>query len=305
MQTLDVTVLQLHIQRIYHFFQRFYLMCNGKVIIFKCLKRQIQGLQQCVGDNVQFSGSISGEMNALFVQLTGGLHDVKRMISDSLKITDTVQHLGNRAVVVRGDAVLADTYQIGVQLVLILVDLLLVFSNLFLQILVIMEENVNGKLYGFLRKLCHLYSDTVTCFDCNCRCCEKTLIQNDFLLLYFLFFFAVTNQQVRHLFQLLGKGKKQRSCHNVEYRVYQRHACRINGSCHKSKLENPVQKIEHRQNDQSTDTVKADMHCCNTLCILVHADAGHQCCDTGTNVLSHDDGDCHAVCHLSGQRQRL
>lgn len=65
LQTLDVTVLQLHIQRIYHFFQRFYLMCNGKVIIFKCLKRQIQGLQQCVGDNVQFSGSISGEMNAL------------------------------------------------------------------------------------------------------------------------------------------------------------------------------------------------------------------------------------------------
>ena len=75
-------------------------MCNGKIIIFKCLKRQIQGLQQCIADDVQFSGSISGEMNALFVQFAGGLHDVKRMISDSLKITDTVQHLGNCAVVV-------------------------------------------------------------------------------------------------------------------------------------------------------------------------------------------------------------
>ena len=49
------------------------------------------------------------------------LCDIQSMVADSLKVSDSVQHLGNRAVIRRGNTMLGNTNNIGVQLVLILV----------------------------------------------------------------------------------------------------------------------------------------------------------------------------------------
>ena len=92
---------------------------------------------------------------------------------------------------------------------------------------------------------------------------------------------------------------------SLEDGVYQCHACRVDGRCHKGKVQQPVQTVEHRQNNQCTDAVKADVDAGNTFCAAVYADAGEQGSDTGTDVLSHDNGDRHAISDLSRQRQRL
>ena len=200
---------------------------------------------------------------------------------------------------------LADTYQIGVQLILVFVDAVFVFLNLFFDGFVILEQHVDRQFHCGLGQLCHFHGHTVTDFNGNCWCCQQAFVQHSMLFLGFLFLFAVPYQRIRQLFQQLGERQQHCCSDNIEDRVYQSHASWINCRADKGEVQQPVQSVEYRQNHQCADAVKADVHTCHPLGTAVYADAGEQGGDTGTDVLSHDDRDRHAVGDLSGEGECL
>jgi len=244
-------------------------------------------------------------MQSLFMQLVGRFHDIYGVISNSFKVADTVQHLGNCPVVLRGQAVLADPHQICVQLILVFVNAVFIFPDGFLNRFIVVEQNLNGLFHGLLRQFGHLYCNFTGNLNGNCRGCQQTFIQHGTLFFFGLFFLAVPYKKVCQFFQIFCEGEQQCSCYNVKDSVHQCNAHRIDCHGHNTELNQPVQQIEYRENNQGTDAVKADMHRCNTLCTPIYANAGKECSNTGTDVLSHNDRNSHAVGHLTRQGKRL
>ena len=68
---------------------------------------------------------------------------------------------------------LADAYQISVQFVLVFVDAVFVFLDLFLNVLVILEQHSDGKLHGFFGEFAHFDGHAVTYFNGNSRGCQQ------------------------------------------------------------------------------------------------------------------------------------
>ena len=98
-------------------------------------------------------------------------------------------------------------------------------------------------------QLCHFHGHTVTDFNGNCRCCQQAFVQHSMLFLGFLFLFAVPYQRICQLFQQLGERQQHCCSDNVEDRVYQSHASRINCRADKGEVQQPVQSVEYRKNN--------------------------------------------------------
>ena len=70
-------------------------------------------------------------------------------------------------------------------------------------------------------------------------------------------------------------------------------------------MEDRIQSIEDDQPEDGSDDLDRYMNSGNSLCLTVNADTGEDCGHTGTNVGTHNDGNCHTQGNLSGHGQAL
>ena len=79
----------------------------------------------------------------------------------------------------------------------------------------------------------------------------------------------------------------------------------LDGGIHKGKVADSVEPVETEQEDGHTDDVEVQVHHSGAAGVFVGTHRGQQCGHTGTDVLTHDDGDGTAVGDDTGGAQRL
>ena len=150
-------------------------------------------------------------------------------------------------------------------------------------------------------KLGHFGSSGAGTLHCHSGGVQQTVIQQSKLL----FFRGIGNGQDGQLFQSGGKRQQNDGSQNVEYRVHDCNAPSLNGGIHKGKVADGVEPIESEQEDAYTDDVEVQVHHSGPAGVLIRTHRGQQCSHTGTDVLTHDDGDGTAVGDDTGGAQRL
>ena len=66
-----------------------------------------------------------------------------------------------------------------------------------------------------------------------------------------------------------------------------------------------TQLIRKKIGSSTSVPMQLNMNCCYTLCTLIDTDTGDQCCYTSSDILSHNNRNCHAIGNLSGHGKRL
>ena len=107
--------------------------------------------------------------------------------------------------------------------------------------------------------------------------------------------------------QLLGEGHQHHGCHNIEQGVQHSDVpglyCLSQQISHSG--DHGLRQHHDDQAENTADGVQRNVQKCHASGLGGGTDGGDQCGDTGTDVLTHDDGKCHAKGDAARQRQRL
>ena len=93
-QSADMTSLDLHIQSVDHLFQRLYRLCKLQIIVLKYRYRTVHDILNRRRKYLQFFFCFGRKMQILFRHFLCISYEVDRMVTDPLKITDTMQQRG-------------------------------------------------------------------------------------------------------------------------------------------------------------------------------------------------------------------
>ena len=112
-------------------------------------------------------------------------------------------------------------------------------------------------------------------------------------------------RQTGQLHQTVGEGKQYQRSRDIEATV---NYCDSKRCCHfsqKSKWMNGIDRIEHSKEQDRSDNIKIQMNQSRTFCIAGSTDTGDHGGNTGTDILSHDNGNCCAKAYRSSHAQCL
>ena len=97
LQAVDMVALCLRDQLVNDLLQRLNMLCQGAVVGSKCLDCKLQNLGNGFLQGIQFSRCFGGEGDLLVVDLFCALLQLNCVVTQTLKVTDGVQELGNLA----------------------------------------------------------------------------------------------------------------------------------------------------------------------------------------------------------------
>ena len=288
-------------QLVDHGLQRLHLGSKVQIPLAEGIGGAAQGVLHRILQHLQLLLCILGEVNLLLVHLLGGFQKVDGMVADALKITDGVQQ-GVHALavgVVQFPAGQLD--QISAQCVLVPVHPALLVPHLLGKFVVPFVGQAHGLHNAHPGKLGHFSGSGASTLHSHGGGVQQTVIQQRKLL----FFRGIGNGQDGQLFQPGGKGQQNDGGQNVEHRVHDCNAPSLDGGIHKGKVADGVESIESEQEDAYTDNVEVQVHHGSPAGVLIRTHRGQQCGHTGTDVLTHDDGDGTAVGDDAGGAQCL
>ena len=182
--------------------------------------------------------------------------------------------------------------QIGSKLILVTVNLCLDFFHTECSFLIKMIQKIKGKLQCIFGLFCHFFRSCFTLLDCDPRIYKKTGFQNHKLLILcrnsFLFF-RITHSCTGHFYKQITKWKKHNCCNYIKCTVNNCNSSRSGYIINKGKMQKSIQQIEYYHKGNSSDNVEIQMNDCGSFCIFCCTDRRKHCCDTGSNVLSHNN----------------
>ena len=306
LQTAHVIVLDGIGQAVDDLFQRFYLCGQCQIVVDISGGADSQDLANGRRHNRQLCGSFIREGDALLVGFFCSLHQVYSVVAHTLKVVDGVQHAGNSAAVSLGQGLRGQLHQIGAQLVFVIVQLVLVLQHFAHNALIIAIQQRDGRQNGLVGQCSHGRSVVVALLNGNGGRAQQTLVQqHDLLLVLLLVGGLVLYQHFCQSDDPLAEGHQQDGDDHVKDGMDQCDGPGRHGNGQERQLKEGVGQAVYHHDKAGTEDIHRQVDAGNALCVGVGADAGDHRSDTGTDILTHNDGSGNAVGDHAGGRQCL
>ena len=155
---------------------------------------------------------------------------------------------------------------------------------------------------GVLRQPGHVHGLVGALGDGHGGSGQQALVNKGELLRLLL---VLLDHHIGQLLQLLGEGQQQGGGGDVEHAVDHGNAGGINGGVHEGVVEDEIAAVKGGQTGGGADEVEGDVDHRHPARIAVDADAAQECGHAGADVLTHDDGQGHAVGDAAGEGEGL
>ena len=301
LQALDVALAQFFLQVIDHFFQGFNLESSLQIVFHKRVTGLIQRFGQRADEHSQLVLRLFGELQILFLHFFGAFQNVHGMVGNTFEIADHLQELCGFFTFVFTDLSAGKLDQIGTQQVLIMVGLIFRLMNGLRGFFVIMAQALQRILHGVDGRIAHIHSQHMAPFQRQRGGIEQTGVQfgHSFRLL------GVGHQGANQLFQKTRHGEQHSGAEHVEAAVGNSDGKR-GGSCtQQHRIKDPLHYIIQCQAQNRTDHVEAQVDQRGALGVFAGTHGRNKRRDTGTDILTHDDGNGAAEGDLTGHGQGL
>ena len=301
LQTTDVAGTKLFLQRVDHFFERLHKSGSLDIVFEECLQRQIHRLAHSAHQQFQLLAGFVRKAETLVGDLFHRLHQIHRMVRDTLKVTDEMQQLCGFGAVLFAHGLGAELDEVGAEDILIVVSLVLLLADGLRHSGIVVGQLCDGRAHSTHRDACHGLGHFAAALDRKSGGVEQTLVQLTLLLLHL----GIGHDAAGKLLQLAGQRQQKQGAGDVEHRVCHSDAHLIHRTAHKRHINEGFCRAEERKADRGTDHIEAQMHQCSTTGIAAGTHRGDHGGDTGTDVLTHDDGDGSSEGDAAGAGERL
>ena len=147
---------------------------------------------------------------------------------------------------------------------------------------------------GIFCKACHVIDRSAASFNGNRWGVQQDFSRQDQLFLL-SFFWQLLDNQICQLFQQLRERQQQERNNHIEDGVHQSNTSIANRPVHKDEVYKRIDQIQNWQQNNCADAVECDVNDSNSSRTAVNTNAGNQSSDTSSDILSHNNRDCHAI----------
>ena len=301
LETLDVAGLHVGAQVVHHLLHGLHLPGPLAVVVGEALGGFLGDGGDGLGQHVQLGLGVAGELIVLVVHPLGGDLDALGVVADALQIADGVQQQGHGPAVIHRQGLGGQLHQVGANLVLVLVQLILHLAHQLGVLLVVGGDEAQGTLDGGAGQVGHADGQLVALLQSDGRSDQQALVQQHDLGLLGLFLDGGAGQ----LHQQLVEGQQGQGAHHVEHRVDHGDIELVDAVVEEGHGDEDLQDKEQNEEGNGTNDVEIQMNESSPTGVLVGAHRGEHGGDGGADVLAQDDGDGGAKGHRTRGGQGL
>ena len=223
------------------------------------------------------------------------------MVGNAFKIANDPQIFCCKGTVALPYLAGAEFDQVTADDILVMVSLGFILTDMFGGFLIIGGDGVQAFPQRFHRIAGHIGNERTAALQCKSRSSQQALVQFGLPLGLFAFRYQPKNQ----FFQQTTHWQEDRSAKNIKYGMGYCDAPLASSLPQQSRSCHGTNDIKQDDTNRCTDDIEVEVDQCCPAGIFIGANGRKQRCNTGADILSHNDRDSGAIGDLPRAGQRL